>query len=143
VATLTEEEWRHLHENFETTDLLRAVDFVDSLRDDLNDGEGCRPPELGNPGAVHLPYDYSHMTRYKAMGAHVSKSRFKAKALEFFRQVETTGEPVVVTDHGQPKLEVRPYRPHTRDPLEVLRGSVLRYDQPTAPVAEADWEVLE
>jgi hypothetical protein len=40
------EEWQHLYENFETTALLSAVDAVDCLRDDLNDGEGCRPPEL-------------------------------------------------------------------------------------------------
>ena len=39
----------------------------------------------------------------------VSKSQFKAKALEFFRQVETGGKPVVITDHGEPKLEVRRY----------------------------------
>jgi hypothetical protein len=43
---MTEEEWQHLHENFETTDLLRAVDAVDTLRDDLNDGENRRSPEL-------------------------------------------------------------------------------------------------
>lgn len=77
------------------------------------------------------------------MTIQVSKSQFKAKALEFFRQVETSGESVVVTDHGQPKLEVRPYQPHTRDPLDVLRGSVLRYDNPTAPVAEDDWEAMQ
>lgn len=76
------------------------------------------------------------------MQIEVSKSQFKAKALEYFRQVESSGESVVVTDHGQPKLEVRPYQAHTRQPLEVLRGSVLRFDQPTAPVAEEDWEAL-
>ena len=76
------------------------------------------------------------------MSAQVSKSQFKAKALEFFRQIETSGERVVITDHGQPKLEIRPYRPLTRHPLDVLRGSVLRYDKPTAPVAEDDWEAL-
>ncbi|MCC6658722.1 MAG: type II toxin-antitoxin system Phd/YefM family antitoxin [Rhodocyclaceae bacterium] len=76
------------------------------------------------------------------MAAQVSKSQFKAKALEFFRQIETSGEPVVVTDHGQPKLEVRPYKASSRNPLEILRGSVLRYDNPTAPVADDDWEVL-
>ena len=43
---MTEKEWQHLYENFETTALLSAVDAVDCLRDDLNDGEGCRPPEL-------------------------------------------------------------------------------------------------
>ena len=46
MSTMTDEEWQHLYENFETTALLNAVDAVDSLRDDLNDGEGCRPPEL-------------------------------------------------------------------------------------------------
>ncbi len=32
----------------------------------------------------------------------VSKSRFKAQALELFHQVESSGEPLVVTDHGRP-----------------------------------------
>lgn len=77
------------------------------------------------------------------MSIQVSKSQFKAKALEFFRQVEASGESVVVTDHGQPKLEVRPYKPHARSPLEMLRGSVLRYDNPLEPVGEDDWEALK
>jgi hypothetical protein len=46
VTAMTDEEWQHLYENFETTELLSAVDTVDSLRDDLNDGEYSRPPEL-------------------------------------------------------------------------------------------------
>ncbi len=77
------------------------------------------------------------------MGVQVSKSQFKAKALEFFRKIEASGEPVVVTDNGQPKLEIRRYTPRTRNPLDVLRGSVLRYDKPTAPVAEDDWEASQ
>ncbi len=77
------------------------------------------------------------------MSIQVSKSQFKAKALELFRQVERSGEPLVVTDHGHPKLEVRPYTAVTRRPLDVLRGSVLCYDNPTAPVAEDDWEALQ
>ncbi len=74
----------------------------------------------------------------------VSKSRFKAQALELFRQVEASGEPLVVTDHGRPTLEVRPYRPARpdADPLGQLRGSVLRFDDPFAPVGENDWEAL-
>jgi hypothetical protein len=36
---------------------------------------------------------------------------------------------------------VRPYRPEAkRDPLNVLRGSVLRYDDPLEPVGEDEWE---
>lgn len=76
------------------------------------------------------------------MSIKVSKSQFKAKALEFFRQVETSGVSVIVTDHGQPKVEVRPYKPLTRSPLEILRGTVRRYDEPLAPVGEEDWEAL-
>ena len=76
------------------------------------------------------------------MSVQVSKSQFKAQALELFRQVESSGQSVVITDRGCPKLEVRPYKPLARQPLDVLRGSVLRYDNPTAPIAEDDWEVL-
>lgn len=73
---------------------------------------------------------------------HVSKSQFKARALEFLRQVETSGEPVVVTDRGQPAVEIRRYRSDQRSPLEKLRGSVVEFKDPMAPVAEDDWEVL-
>jgi prevent-host-death family protein len=73
----------------------------------------------------------------------ISKSEFKAKALEYFRQVESTGESLIVTDHGRPTLELRPYRDDVRDPLELLRGSLLRYDNPTDPVGEDDWEAAQ
>ncbi|MEX3630484.1 MAG: type II toxin-antitoxin system prevent-host-death family antitoxin [Burkholderia sp.] len=73
----------------------------------------------------------------------VSKSEFKAKALEYFRQVEASGESVIVTDHGKPALEVRPYRHVQRSPLDVLRGSVVRYENPTDPVGEGDWEAAQ
>ncbi|MBN3753266.1 type II toxin-antitoxin system Phd/YefM family antitoxin [Paraburkholderia sp. Tr-20389] len=73
----------------------------------------------------------------------VSKTEFKAKALEFFRQIEASGESVIVTDHGKPVLEVRPYRSVERSPLELLRGSVVRYDNPTDPVADGDWEAAQ
>ena len=70
----------------------------------------------------------------------VSKSEFKAKALQYFRAVESTGRSLIVTDHGKPTLEVRPYRTNAREPLEILRGSVIRYDDPSEPVAAEDWE---
>ena len=75
----------------------------------------------------------------------VSKSHFKAHALQLFREVEASGEPLVVTDHGRPTLELRPYRPAAPtdpNPLEQLRGSVLRFDDPFAPVAGNDWDAL-
>jgi len=42
-------------------------------------------------------------------------------------------------------MEVRPYRPAANqpsDPLQLLRGSVLHYDDPFAPVAADDWDAL-
>ena len=82
----------------------------------------------------------------------VSKSSFKKRVLEYLRQVERTGKEMVVTDRGEPVLKISR---HTVDPvaaLENLRGSVLRYDDPTEPVgledcgpvpaAERIWEKL-
>jgi len=48
-----------------------------------------------------------------------------------------------VTDHGSPTIEVRPYRIMERVPLEVLKGSVTEYLNPTDPVGEEDWEGLD
>lgn len=82
------------------------------------------------------------MTMGVIMQDHVSKSHFKAKALELFRQVESSGDAVIVTDHGKPTIEVRRYRKTERNPLEILKGSVIEYAGPTEPVGEGDWEAL-
>ena len=76
-------------------------------------------------------------------GNQVSKSEFKAKALEYFRQVEASGASVIVTDHGKPTLEVRTYRGADRSPLDILRGTVVRYDNPTDPIADEEWEAAQ
>lgn len=73
----------------------------------------------------------------------ISKSEFKSKALEYFRQIESSGETVIVTDHGKPALEVRPYRGKERTPLDILRGSVVHYENPTDPISENDWEAAQ
>lgn len=73
------------------------------------------------------------------MSGEVSKSEFKAKALEYFRLVEKSGQAIVVTDHGKPVLEVRPYRAAGKEPLQLLQGSLLHYENPTEPVDD-EWE---
>lgn len=85
---------------------------------------------------------HAHITVGTKMQARVSKSQFKAKALEYFRAIEQSGESIIITDHGRPALEVRPYNKAEQDPLEQLRGSVLHYEHPTEPVAEDDWEAM-
>jgi antitoxin (DNA-binding transcriptional repressor) of toxin-antitoxin stability system len=83
------------------------------------------------------------MTMAALMETEVSKSEFKAKALEILRRVEATGVPVLVTDHGKPTIEVRRHRSLARSPLDLLRGSVVECLDPTEPVGEQDWETLK
>jgi prevent-host-death family protein len=74
------------------------------------------------------------------MSVSVSKSRFKARALELFRQVERTGEPIIITDHGTPVLKVLPYRDDPETALRLLRETVVKYVAPTEPVGDDDWD---
>ena len=77
------------------------------------------------------------------MQQQVSKSSFKARALEYFRQVERTGKELVITDRGKPVLKVTPYARDSGEALKALRGSVIRYDDPLEPVGAEDWEALK
>ena len=71
----------------------------------------------------------------------VSKSRFKARALEYFREVERTGRELVITDRGEPVARILPYRAEPGRALQTLRETVMHYDAPTEPVAVDDWEI--
>lgn len=76
------------------------------------------------------------------MDRFISKSTFKAKALEYFREVESTGKALIITDHGKPVLKLVPYAHDPAEALRSLRGTVLRYDDPLEPVGLDDWEAL-
>ncbi len=76
----------------------------------------------------------------------ISKSQFKPEALRYFREVEQTREPVIITDHGRAVLKLIPYEENKlgdEDALDSLRSSILRYDKPEAPVGLEDWEALK
>ncbi|HID02222.1 MAG TPA: type II toxin-antitoxin system Phd/YefM family antitoxin [Desulfobacterales bacterium] len=72
----------------------------------------------------------------------ISKSQFKPKALKYFRDIQESGQELIITDHGKPVLKVLPYYEESQVVLEELKNSVKRYDDPTEPVALDDWEVL-
>jgi prevent-host-death family protein len=72
----------------------------------------------------------------------VSKSQFKARALEYFRVVESSRKPVVITDRGKPVLKVVPFSEDPSELLQELRGTLVKYVDPTKPAGEDDWEVL-
>ena len=74
------------------------------------------------------------------MNGSVSKSKFKARALEYFREIERTGRALIVTDRGRPVLKIVPYRADPEEALRDLKDSVLRYEAPFEPVGAEDWE---
>lgn len=74
------------------------------------------------------------------METEISKSKFKTHALEIFRRVETSGEPVIVTDHGTRTVIVRKYTDTARNAHDKLKGSVLVYRSPFDPVDDDAWE---
>lgn len=70
----------------------------------------------------------------------VSKSLLKGKMLEYFRQVEETGEELVVTDNGRPVVKVVPMRAQT-SAAEVfgdVRGRVVYREDILAPTTD-EW----
>ncbi len=74
---------------------------------------------------------------------NISKSQLKPKMLKIFRQIENTGEELVVTDHGNPVLLISPYSEKADESFKELAGSVLKYDKPAEPVGLNDWDLLK
>ncbi len=77
------------------------------------------------------------------MGQTISKSRFKPKALKYFRDIQESGQELIITDHGKPVLKISAYHEEPEVVLEELKNSVKRYEDPTEPVALDDWEALK
>ncbi|HPA70701.1 MAG TPA: type II toxin-antitoxin system Phd/YefM family antitoxin [Spirochaetota bacterium] len=73
----------------------------------------------------------------------ISKSKIKPSLLKVFRDIEKTGEEVVVTDQGKPVLKIIRYSENPEGGLMKLKDTVLKYDDPTAPVGVDDWEALK
>ena len=69
----------------------------------------------------------------------VSKTEFKAHALEIFRDIEKSGLSKIITDHGKPTLEIRKLRQKLLSPLEVLKSTVIKYEAATLPLADDHW----
>jgi antitoxin (DNA-binding transcriptional repressor) of toxin-antitoxin stability system len=74
----------------------------------------------------------------------ISKSKLKAKMLRIFREIEASGEELIVTDRGRPVLSIRPLN-KGRTVEEVFadyRGKVVFCEDPDTPTSD-DWEDLE
>lgn len=73
----------------------------------------------------------------------ISKSKFKPRMLQYFREVEETEEEIIITDRGKPVLKISPYKEEESNPLAALRNTVIEYQSPLEPVGENDWELLK
>ncbi|NOX62964.1 MAG: type II toxin-antitoxin system Phd/YefM family antitoxin [Chloroflexi bacterium] len=74
----------------------------------------------------------------------ISKSKLKANMLQIFREIEKSGEELVVTDRNRPTLLIRPVE-QKRSMDEVFapwRGKAIVYEDLNAPTDE-EWEALE
>ena len=73
----------------------------------------------------------------------ISKSALKARMLEYFRQVEQTGEELIVTSDGRPVLKVVPFV--QRAPVEAVfadaRGR-LTWEGDVNDPTNAEWNEL-
>ncbi len=73
----------------------------------------------------------------------VSKSKLKAKLLEFLRQVESEGEDIIVTDRGKPVVKISQYAktPSTEELFREMRGKIQYFEDLTF-VTTDEWGEL-
>lgn len=91
-------------------------------------------------------YDYRHdygdkMTSLK----YVSKADLKAHMLEYFRDIERSGDEIIVTDHKKPVLKIVPIERKYNSAAKVFgpyRSRLKIYEDLTTPTAD-EWEELK
>jgi len=85
--------------------------------------------------------DHSHYHSHGVSMKTVSKGVLKAKMLEYFREVEETGEELIVTSNNIPTLVVKPIKKKmsVNEVFGDLRGQVDLDDSIMEPDTE-EWE---
>lgn len=70
----------------------------------------------------------------------ISKSKLKAKLLEYLRLVESQEQELIITDHGKPVLKITKYTtsPTTDELFSPMRGKVRYFEDTTTPTTE-EW----
>lgn len=71
----------------------------------------------------------------------ISKSKLKAKMLEIFRQLEASGEELIVTDQGKPVLKIAPIKKEASvaEVFGDLQGKVSYLEDINTPTL-SEWE---
>jgi prevent-host-death family protein len=66
----------------------------------------------------------------------VPATEFKAHCLALLEEVRKTLQPLLVTRHGKPVVEICPYMPKDTDRVNPLKGSILYQGDLIAPIEE-------
>ena len=71
----------------------------------------------------------------------ISKSKLKAKMLEIFRQLESSGNELIVTDHDKPVLKITPIKQKAavNAVFGDLQGQVTYLEDINTPTLQ-EWE---
>lgn len=72
----------------------------------------------------------------------ISKSKLKTHMLRIFREIEESGEELIITDHNKPVLVVRPYlkMQTVEEIFDGCDGKVI-YNEDIASSTEDEWKI--
>jgi len=74
----------------------------------------------------------------------ISASEFQARCLKVIREVQATGEPVVITKRGEPVVQVAPVDSENDDIFGFMAGQFKIVGDIESPVVPLDrWEVTK
>lgn len=78
-----------------------------------------------------------------AMALRISKSKFKANMLEIFREIEQSGEELLVADHDRTVLRIQPFRKGltVEQAFGDIQGKPKFYEDPNTPITD-EWGEL-
>ena len=70
----------------------------------------------------------------------ISKSRLKAHMLRIFREIEASGEELIVTDRDRPVLRIQPIasKRSVEDVFGDFQGQLIFHEDPDAPTID-EW----
>lgn len=70
----------------------------------------------------------------------VSKSKLKTHMLQIFRQIEQSGEEIIVTDNNRPVLRIQPivHKARVEEVFSPYRGKLVLHENPDIPTID-EW----
>ncbi len=73
----------------------------------------------------------------------MSKSKLKANMLKVFREIEASGEELIVTDHNEPVLKITPIKKKrtVEEAFGPYRGQIVFHEDPDTPTTDEWGEV--